>query len=175
MQSKWSRLLALAFGLCIMAAIPAFAQQVTGKHFEPLNMKLGLWQTTSDFTNAGEMPIPPDMLEQMTPAQRAQAQALSGAKSFTNTSCVTKENLQNPFTGKECTWTILESTASKARGNISCDYQGMTLTGTGDFEAIDSQHVKGSEHLKATAGDRTMTTDGTFTSKWIDSKCEGGD
>src|SRR4051794_18305857 len=113
MQSTWSRLLALVFGLCIAAAIPAFAQQVTGKHFEPLNMKLGLWQTSSNFSNAGEMPIPPEMLEQMTPAQRAQAQALSGAKSFTSTSCVTKENLQNPFTGKECTWTILESTASR--------------------------------------------------------------
>ena len=138
-------------------------------------MKLGLWQTSSNFTNAGEMPIPPEMLEKMSPKQRAQAEAMGGAKSFTTTSCVTKENLQNPFTGKECTWTIVESTANKARGNVSCDYQGMTLTGTGEFEAIDSQHVKGSEHLKADAGGRTMTTDGNFTSKWVSAKCDNAD
>jgi hypothetical protein len=38
---------------------------------QPLNVKLGLWETTHTTTTSGQMPIPPEMLAKLTPEQRA--------------------------------------------------------------------------------------------------------
>jgi len=156
---------------------PAQAQTQMGKKYQPFDVKPGLWQTTSNFTIAGDMPIPAGMLDKMTPEQRARAEAAMkanmGTKTYNTSHCVTKENLQNPFSDKQCTWTLVESTGSKAKGNVSCEEQGIKLTGTGEFEALDSEHMKGSAHMVTTGGGRSMTTDDTFTSKWMGADCKG--
>jgi len=171
------RVLAVACALFIAAMSPARAQTTMGKKYQPFDVKPGLWQTTSTFTIAGDMPIPAGMMDKMTPEQRARAEeamkANMGTRTVTTSHCVTKENLQNPFTGKECTWTLLESTGSRAKGNVSCEEEGMKLTGTGEFEAVDAEHMKGTAHLVSTAGGRSMTTDDAFTSKWQGADCKG--
>ena len=171
------RVLAIASGLLIAAAGAVHAQTQMGQKYQPFNVKTGLWQNTNTYTMAGNMPIPAGAMDKLTPEQRARMQEAMkgsmGTKTFTNNHCVTKEDLQNPFSGKEGTWTILESTGSSAKGKVSCQEQGIQLDGTGEFEAVDAEHMKGSAHLTSTGGGNTMTTDVSFTSKWMGASCKG--
>src|SRR5690348_14518665 len=77
------------------------AGQPAGVKLQPMNVKPGLWETTTTITVAGEMPIPAEVLNRLTPEQRARMEARMKANSsgHTNTnthkSCVTKEDLEN--------------------------------------------------------------------------------
>jgi len=161
--------------LSLAATIPAFAQQVAGKKLQPLNVKPGLWQTTTTYRVSGELPLPPDALEKLTPEQRAQIEQSvkrNGAtQTVTDKHCVTQEELRSPLNESHCTWNIVESTSTRARGSVACEEQGMDMNGTGDFEAVDPEHMKGSAHLTSTGSGRSMTTDATFTSSWLGSSC----
>jgi hypothetical protein len=47
----------------------------------------------------------------------------------------------------------------------------MKVSGSGEFVALDQEHVKGNMHMKATGGGREMNTNTVFTSKWLSSDC----
>lgn len=159
------------------------ADSPAGVKLQPLNVKPGLWEATTRTTVAGEMPIPAEMLNRLSPEQRARMEARMKANSnaHTNTethqSCVTKEDLEKqrlhfgePANG-ECKSTILSSTSTSAKAKISCDVEGMTGNGTYEVEAVDPEHVKGTSHATMTGNDRTMNVNGTFTSKWLGASC----
>jgi hypothetical protein len=124
---------------------------------------------------AGELPVSPEMLNRMTPQQRArfeEAMKTESANAHTTThkNCMKKQDLENPdFTDKkQCTWTTLESSSTRVKGSASCDYkdQGMKVSGSGEFVAVDQEHVKGNMHMKANGGGREMNTNTAFTSKF---------
>jgi Protein of unknown function (DUF3617) len=147
---------------------------------QPLNVKTGLWESTVTSTRAGELPIPPDTLGKLTPEQRARLEERMKANSgqpttMMNKSCLKKEDLENPdFTDKkQCTWTTLELTSTRAKGSATCAYPdiGAKLSGTGEIIAVDQEHVKGTIHMTGTASGHKMITDVTFTAKWVGSSC----
>ena len=146
---------------------------------QPLNVKTGLWETTTTYKMAGELPIPPEMLNRLTPEQRARMEERMKARSgqsntMTYQTCINKEDLENPdFTDrKQCTWTTLDVNSTHAKGSASCEPDaGMTMSGAGEIIVVDQEHVKGSLHMNATGNGRGMTTDTTFTSKWLHSEC----
>ena len=146
---------------------------------QPLNVKTGLWETTTTYKMAGELPVPPEMLNRLTPEQRARMEERMKARSgqsntITYQNCMTKEELENPdFTDrKQCTWTTLEVSSTHAKGSATCQPDsGMTLSGSGEINVVDQEHVKGSLHMNATGSGRGMATDTTFTSKWLGSEC----
>jgi len=151
-----------------------------GARLQPLNVRIGLWESTMTYTRAGEFPIPAGTLDRLTPEQRARLEermkANSGASStMTYKSCLKKEDLENPdFTDKkQCTWTTLESTSTKAKGSAVCKYQeiGAKLSGTGEIIAVDQEHIKGTIHMTATGSGKKMITDGMLTAKWLGSSC----
>ena len=91
---------------------------------QPLDVKLGLWETTSTTQMTGMPPIPPEVLDRMTPEQRAQMEATMGAsggqpKAHITKSCMTKERLEKGGSFGEdrpnCKRTVTGSTGSKAR------------------------------------------------------------
>lgn len=147
--------------------------------YQPLNVKPGLWERTQSYQRAGKMPLPEGMLDKLTPEQRARFEARMKASSSANSKtdtekyCITKEELEKPipFNDKECTWTILESSSTKAKGTVSCNAEGITMTGAGDFEAVDPEHIRGSAHMTSTGNGNKMTTDVSFASKWLSSNC----
>ena len=159
--------------------VTAFAQE-TGAKFQPFNVKPGLWQKTSTFKMSGAPPIPAGMLDKLTPEQRARFEERMKASSSGNTrtendkDCFTKEQLQKPmnFSDKQCKWTVLESTSTKAKGRVSCEAEGMQLNGSGEFEAPDQEHIRGSEHVTSSGGGNEMTVDGTFSFKWLSASCK---
>jgi hypothetical protein len=151
-----------------------------GKKWQPLNIKTGLWQSNRTWTTSGQMPIPAGMLDRLTPEQRARFEermkANSSAKSHSaeEKQCVTKEDLQKPpkFTESgDCTWNVLESSDTRAKGSGTCQVEGMKMTGTGEFRAPDQEHMTATIHLTSTGDGRSVTTDATIASKWLGSSC----
>lgn len=151
----------------------------SGVKYQPLNIKPGLWERTVTYKIVGDSPIPAGMLDKLTPEQRSRFQARMDASSAANTRtntervCITKQQVEKPvdFSDKECTWTILESTSTRANGKVSCHSSGITMSGTGDFAAPDPEHLKGSAHMTSTGNGNKISSDATFTSRWIQSNC----
>jgi uncharacterized protein DUF3617 len=146
---------------------------------EPLNVKLGLWEMTMTTRTIGEMPIPAESLSKLSPEQRAKleermkARSAGTAQTHTYKTCLTKEKVtSNPFADKKnCTSTILTSTSSKIALKVQCTEQEVQMGGNLEFEALNTENVKGSGRMAATGGDHTMNVDATYTGKWIGSAC----
>ncbi len=158
-----------------------FAMQ-SGSGITPLNVKLGLWETTVTTTMSGMPAIPDSALAQMPPEQRAKIQQMIEAqngKPMTTKSCLTKDKLQNsnPFqkAPQGCTYTVLSSTASKMEVKMECVRNGMTVSSNIMVTASDSENVKGTVHMNTDSSNgsaaNSMKMDATFTSKWAGASC----
>ena len=148
----------------------------------PLNVKLGLWQTTVTMSGLPAMPAIPDgVLAQMPADQRAKIEAVMKGQPMTTKSCMTKDKLEKSegfrSAPKSCAYTVISSTGSKLEMKLSCTQNGMTMTGNVHVEATDSENVKGSIQMNtsgnggADAGGNTMNMNSTFTSKWLAAAC----
>jgi Protein of unknown function (DUF3617) len=148
---------------------------------QPLNVKPGLWESTRTIKRAGQMPIPAEMLNRLTPEQRARMEERMKANSaaHTNTTtekhCVTKEDMERDrlklAEAKECTTTVLNTTTTTVKAKLVCDQEGMHATGTLELVAADPEHVNGSYQSTVNGDGHTMNVEGTWTSKWLGSSC----
>ena len=150
----------------------------------PLNVKEGLWEVTSTHSMTG-LPgapnIPADKLAQMPPEQRARIEAMINGTPTTQVTkdCVTKEKLEkqlafNQNANKECTRTVVSSTASKLEMKIHCTGQGkdhMSTDGTFVLEATSSESAKGSMHTVTAGNGHNMNMDFTFSTKYLGPAC----
>lgn len=154
----------------------------SGSSITPLNVKLGLWETTVTSTMSGLPTIPDSALAQMPPEQRAKIQQMieeRNGKPTTTKSCLTKDKLQNsnPFQKAPpgCTYTVVSSSGSKMEVKMECVRNGMTMTGNVVVTASDSENVKGTVHMNTTSTSggpsNGMKMDSTFTAKWLGSSC----
>lgn len=171
--------------LTVVNASPAWAQtqnsaQSTAK-LQSLNIKPGLWESTRTIKRTGEMPIPAEMLNRLTPEQRSRMEermkANSGGHSSTVTEkhCITREDLERDrlkiAEAKECTTTVVNSTSTNLKGKMVCETGGMHSTGTLELVAVDPEHINGSFHSTVDGNDHTMNLEGTWASKWLGSTC----
>ncbi len=161
--------------LCLSASLALAA----GK-YQPLNVKLGTWETTFTTAISGAPPVPQEMLDKMTPEQRARFDAAmskmaSGApRTHTSKTCLTKERLEkDPFSDRQsCTEKVLTSTSSKMEIEEVCNEENAQSDSKIRLEAIDSENVKGSMQTVVTGSGKTMNVNGTFTSKWVGAACK---
>lgn len=152
---------------------------VWAQDFRPLDVKTGEWASTINGQTTGLPPIPDEVLNRLTPEQRARMQASmqsKGSKTTVSKSCLTKDKLDKPFNlgdenTKSCTRTLVESSRTKQEIRINCDREGMKSTGTVKVEAINAETVKGSMQLAVTNGEHTMNMNYTFASKWVAPTC----
>jgi len=158
----------------------ATSDSQTGARLQPLNVKPGLWESTRTIKRQGQMPVPAEMLNRLTPEQRARFEERMNANSnhantVTEKHCLTKEDLEKDrlrmAETKECTTTVLNSTSTSVKANLVCDQQGMHATGTLELVAADPEHVNGSYHSAVDADGHTMNVDGSWSSKWLGSSC----
>ena len=147
---------------------------------QPLNVKPGLWESTRTIKRNGAMPVPAEMLNRLTPEQRARIEERMNAKSsHENTStekhCLTKDDLDKDrlkiAESKDCTTTVINSTSTSVKAKLVCDQQGMHATGTLELTASDPEHVTGSYQSAVDAGGQTMNVDGSWTAKWLSASC----
>jgi Protein of unknown function (DUF3617) len=153
-----------------------------GADLHPLDVKTGQWETTMTGQMTGMPAIPPEVLNRMTPEQRAKIEAVMGgrgAKPIVNTSCITKEKLAQAWntgqdTLKACTTKVSTSSSSKQEVHIECNRDGTKSAGTVKVEAIDAEHIRGSIEMTAvmaSQGGHAMSMNYNFTSKWIGPAC----
>ena|SRR5581483_4596456 len=162
----------LVISLC---AVPA----LLADDYTPLSVKPGLWETTVNNSISGAPPIPADVLSKMTPEQRARVEAAMkgrGSSGRASTYCMTPDSMKKAVTfnaeRQGCTSKLLTSTSSMQDVQIDCAQGEQKSTGEMQVQALDSEHVKGQGHFKASMGGAGGTTiDISFTSKWVSSDC----
>jgi len=147
----------------------------------PLDVKLGQWESTMTMEMGGQLPIPQEMLDRLTPEQRAKmeerlkASGAKGPRTTTHKSCMKKEDLDKAMSfgadQKSCTRTIISSSRSKEEIHLECAIGGGKQSGTIRVEAVNSENVKGTTEMTVSAGSRTMTSNSTFTAKWLGPTC----
>jgi uncharacterized protein DUF3617 len=159
-----------AVSIAILTASACRAADVT-----PLNLKAGLWETTTVSERSGMPSMPADKLAAMPPEARARVEAMSAGKPTTTTrqSCRTDKDLR-PFTddsNKSCKQTIVTSTGTRQEVKMECNMQGNSGTGTVTIEAKDPEHVSGLVLMHMGANGHTMDMKVTITAKWLSSSC----
>ncbi|HEY2418608.1 MAG TPA: DUF3617 family protein, partial [Steroidobacteraceae bacterium] len=94
-------------------------------------------------------------------------------------SCVTAQDLNtNPWangSGDDCTWTVLNSTASdmEVQGTgcqLGSDY-GMTAQIHGQIHIVDPQDGTGLMTITLSGNGQSATGQASYTGKWIGSSC----
>ena len=119
--------------------------------------------------------IPPEALAKLPPEQRAKIEGRMKGAPQTSTVCVKKEKLEQPFRfdkmDKACTRDIVTSSGSMQEFHVECTHEKSKTSGVVRVEAMNSENIKGSMQMDTTHGDRTMTMNSTFTSKWVGSTC----
>jgi hypothetical protein len=166
--------------LLVMAFLTPFAGWAADP--VPLDVKLGLWETT--IANQSDMSamLPPEMLAKLTPAQRAQLEAgrqgRGGRGMSASKHCVTKETINEAFAAgnrgyareMKCTQTFVTATSSKMVMHMECTSETMKTSSDIQVEAIDREHTKGSI-VTTSAGGRSGNMKMEMTSKWLGPDC----
>jgi hypothetical protein len=178
----------LSFALALLAGTLARAADPV-----PMDAKTGEWEytVTTQVTGmqapqgAQAMPaIPPEVLAQMTPDQRAKMEAgmkqsaamMSGKPAtMTNKNCIKKEDLAKmvPNTGKQqnCKMTYVTSTRSKQEIKMDCDESGQKMTGTVVVEALSPDATKFSMEMTGMQDGKPMGMKINGTGKWLSATC----
>ena len=147
---------------------------------EPLNVKLGQWETTTTMQMSGMPAIPQDALDKMTPQQRQMIEermkSMQG-KPTTTKYCVKQEDIDKAMKfgtdDKECTRTIVTSTSTAQEIKIECNRDTNKSTGTVRVDAPNRENVKGTIQMNVSSGGgRSMNMNGSFVSKWLGATCE---
>lgn len=172
------RLTSAIFMLLFGAALISFAEEDR----IPLDLKLGLWETTTTHATAGAPPVPQEMLDRLTPEQRAKFEERmknrSGqAKAETRRSCLTKEKLEKHYLFEDnkdmnCTRNITSATRRKLDASLECSSpMGIKMDGTIKIDSPDSETANGTIHMVSAGNGNSMTFDSTFKSKWVGASC----
>lgn len=154
-----------------------------GADFHAMDVKPGQWETTTTMKMTGIPNLPPELLKQMPPEQRAKVEAMIAAhegKPTSSTSCMTKDKLQQAWnTGqdalKACMTNVIKSTSSSQEIHVECARNGMKTSGTIKVEALDAEHIRGAVQMmtadasKSSQGPVNMNY--SFTSKWVGPAC----
>ena len=169
-----------------MKAMLAFAVLATSLLWaadkrQPLNIKVGLWESSASSASSGPPPIPQEMLDKMPEAQRSQIEqamkSRGGASptAMTHKYCLTKEKLEKDlsFGGQRgtCTNEIVSSSPSGAEVKFHCVDKEAITDGTAKFQAVNSENVKGTIHAVTSSSGHTMATDLAITSRYLGPSC----
>lgn len=162
----------MAGGIALgLASSSAFPQVIKGSKV-PLNVKVGLWEMTTEV----QMTTPPNIdTAGMTPEQKTRMEAAmkmmqqNAAKPHTTRTCLTKEKLEQGFMeerGESCKHTVLESTTTSYGVKFECGGQRPS-SGEWHFVAVTPEMVKGKGTMNIQGGSSNVTSTG----KWIGAAC----
>jgi hypothetical protein len=174
---------AILLGLTLLWPLASWAAD----NYKPLDVKLGLWETSMTNQTTGMPPLPEELLARLTPDQRAKmeaamkARAAKGPQTRVNRSCLTKDQLNNALTfGSEgsvaaaaCKRTVITSSSTKQDIRFDCSDEKSNMKGSGTVhvEALNSENVKGTMQVTATGGGNNMNIQTSFSAKWLSADC----
>lgn len=146
---------------------------------EKLNVKLGLWEMTSISRFSGMPPLPKEVMDKMTPQQRAEmaakikAAAEEEPEPEVSSECITQEDLDKPFASAnadECTQTVVRTTSNTQEIRLACT--GKTK-GSGVFRVTTPtpETMTGDLDLKLGEGAEVMTISTKLKGRWLGPDC----
>ncbi|HWK75061.1 MAG TPA: DUF3617 domain-containing protein [Povalibacter sp.] len=161
--------LALA-GLCVPLLAPAA---------ERLNVKLGLWEITTVTQMSGVPPLPKELMDRLTPEQRAKiaaearANAAQGPDKDTSRECVTQKDLDEPFRSsntEHCTTSVVSTTRTSQEMRMVCSGEPK---GSGTFKvtAPTPETMSGTIDMKVGEGPDAFTVKGNLSGRWLSADC----
>ncbi len=167
---------------CIAALSALALASLAASAAEPLNVKPGLWEMSTTTADAGAM-IPPALLAQMSPEQRARIEAATkqqsagGSHTHSSKSCVTKEDLNRgkfeagkDEDAKNCQYRIVTQTATHMQSSFQCTGDE-ARSGEMKFEALSPEQIKGAIQVATPNGKVTVE----LTGHWLAASCAGAD
>lgn len=139
----------------------------------------GLWEVISVPKASGDMPMSPEEMAQIPPAQRARIMATMRSVFSTPRKmkeCMTPEKLAQGFkVGPEndsCTSSVVSNTASGMEVRTTCSAGERGLQSADfKFHASGMTNVAGTTHMVFARGGRSMTVDSTITGRWLGADC----
>jgi len=146
---------------------------------EPLNVKPGLWETTTTSVKQGARR--PTNLDKLTPEQRAKVEQKldNQVKTETNTviSCLKDAQIRSgeAFIGKShqatCSHTFLTRTPDDLIANLQCSGAN-GMTGRIEIHAADPEHMSGKIQMTYGAEDKLQLLNRSeVNARWIKSEC----
>lgn len=169
--------------LCRLILLAPMTLSAANK-LQPLNVKVGQWEMNQTMTTSGEMPIAPELLDKLTPEQRARIEAHMKANSGSHTrtstykSCLTKEQLEKgpTFLDKStCNWTVLNSSSNRADLKGVCTDRSVKSNMTLHIDALTPESTRMSADVIVNGDGHTMNLHATFTGKWVGPVCKNTD
>lgn len=149
---------------------------------EGLNVRTGLWQMTYTMQTAGAPTMPKDVMDKLTPEQRARLAAAqknrvnAGPKTWTEKTCVTAKDLkEGAFRAdtsdedNKCTYKMTAQTATLQEGTSSCG--GGKGVGQIRIEALSREKVRGRMNRSGPGFSNSMQMSG----QWLSASCAGAD
>jgi len=167
-RSHW---IAIALSTAVIPVVLAAADTPA------LNVRLGLWETTSTTNVGGHMPAVDT--SKLTPEQKARMDAMMkqmmGSHTNTTRSCLTRERLERGTLTDEqnqpgCKTTITKNTSTTLEANEVCTGENARTIQL-HFDAPSPTNVTGTFKSSGGARGQMMTVDGTITGHWVSADC----
>ena len=147
----------------------------------PMDVKLGLWETTMNNQTDMSSMMPPEVLARLTPEQRAKMESSMGGRGGSRTTttkhCVTKDTINEALASANtnnarmnCTRTFVTSTSTKQVIHMECTAGPMKTSGDIQAEVIDRENTKGSM-VMTSGGGRGGNMKMEWTTKWLGADC----
>ena len=145
---------------------------------EKLNVQPGLWELTSTTEMEGTPPLPKELLDKLTPEQRAEMEAglkgLSGRPQVdVSRECITERDLEKPFESAdsdECTQEIVRTTRTTQELRLICtgDPKGQ---GTFRITTPTPETMTGVLDMSVGEGAEAMTIKADIKGRWLGADC----
>lgn len=148
-----------------------------------LDVKPGLWEMTIHTETHGQLPVPPEVVQKLSPERRAAMEEKMKAynsqpHAHVYKDCITQQKLdkdENAFLSGEpdmkCESKFSKHTRTSVAGTRHCTKGGMQQTEDLLFEAQDREHVTGKVNVSVRNGTNTMTSKGNLSGHWISASC----
>ncbi|HEX3809058.1 MAG TPA: DUF3617 domain-containing protein [Rhizomicrobium sp.] len=147
-----------------------------------LNVKTGLWETTSQAQVSGAPPVPQAALDKMPPEARAKMDAAvkgimaAMSKPHTARSCVTQDQIDKAFAdmGKnqgDCKRTSISGSDSEQTFQMVCKSPHGTMTGNFHIAAANPETVNGVFDMAVVGEGNTMKIHTVMQGRWISAGC----
>ena len=165
-------------GVTLVAAAAAWAADP----IQPLNLKPGLWQTTLTVRTDGMPPMPPELAQKLTPAQRALIDSKAKARAAGPQTSVSKTCLEEPGLNQQlllnlgtdrqgCKQTT-KSLAGRQDVHVECAEGSVKSSGTIRIETSHPEGFKVTSDWLTSDGSRSMKMTSTAVGKWLGGICE---
>jgi hypothetical protein len=147
-------------------------------HADPLDLKLGLWETTETTQMSGAI-MPESALKGMPPQQRARIEAAmkkrqeQAPKSHTTKTCLTQEKLSRPFDkqgaeDEKCSNTILTATRTVQEYKMQCTGRD-PRSGVMRIEALSRERIKSTIKMNVNSSHGAVNIE--MSGRWIAADC----